>query len=45
MEAADGAAEVLHGDVLRREDQVDPVAVVDGEGLCVDGGGDDVLHG
>jgi len=45
VEAADGAAEVLHGDVVRREDQVDPVAVVDGEGLGAHGGGDDLLHG
>jgi len=45
VEAADGAAEVLHGDVFGREDQVDPVAMIDGEGLGADGGGDYILHG
>ena len=45
VEAADGAAEVFHGDVFGGEDKVDPVAVVDGEGLGLDGGGNDLLHG
>lgn len=45
VEAADGAAEVLHGDVGGGEDEVDAVLVVDGEGLGLDGGGDDLLDG
>lgn len=44
MEAADGAAEILHGDVGGGEDEVDAVLVIDGEGLGFDGGGDDPLH-
>ena len=45
VEAADGAAEVLDGDVAGCEDEVDPVAVVHQEGLGRDGGGDDLLDG
>lgn len=45
MEAADGAAEVLHRDVVGREDQEDSVLVVDGERRGLDGGADDLLDG
>lgn len=45
MEAADGAAEVLHRDVLGGEDEVDAVAVVDGEAGGPRRGGDDLLDG
>ena len=45
VEAANGAAEILYGDVLGGKDEVDPVPVVDGEGFGLDGGGDDLLDG
>ncbi|GER57757.1 glutaredoxin family protein [Striga asiatica] len=44
VEAADGAAEVLHCDAGGGEDEVDPVPVVCGEWPRPDGGGDDPLH-
>ncbi|GFS37656.1 EXORDIUM like 5 [Actinidia rufa] len=40
VEAANGAAEILYGDVRGGKDEVDPVPVVDGEGFGLDGGGD-----
>lgn len=45
MEAANGAAEILHGDVHGSKDEVDPVLVIDGERFGSDGGGDDLLDG
>ncbi|GFY94489.1 EXORDIUM like 5 [Actinidia rufa] len=45
VEAANGAAEILYGDVLGGKDEVDPVPVVDGEGFGLDGGGDNLLDG
>lgn len=45
MEPADGAAVVLHRDVVGREDQEDPVLVVDRERRGLDGGADDLLDG